>query len=189
VELKKRKGQAGSKTLSKKQKVEATSVVSASPATSSTSSSEGGSIEDTGGAQEASTGGEALVDLASGGGGGAEATEVTAEGTESLVEATMVSVEAAGTSVEDPFPDVLGGDSSPDTSKVSPHCGQSPILAVVVPKSGARCRVVQVSEEEEDTPDAARLAASAAFPLHLSRGLMPFIVFGLCFLLSNVIFA
>jgi hypothetical protein len=51
------------------------------------------------------------VDLASGGGSGAEAIEVTTEGTESLVEATMVSVEAAGAFVEDPFPDVLGGDS------------------------------------------------------------------------------
>jgi hypothetical protein len=32
----------------------------------------------------------------------------------------MVFVEAAGASVEDPFPDVLGKDSSPDASKVSP---------------------------------------------------------------------
>jgi hypothetical protein len=32
----------------------------------------------------------------------------------------MVSVEAAGASMEDPFLDVLGGDSSPDASKVSP---------------------------------------------------------------------
>jgi hypothetical protein len=49
--------------------------------------------------------------------------------------------------------------------------------------------VAQVSEEEEDTPDAVRLAASAAFPLHLSKGLVPFVVFHLCFLLSNFIFA
>jgi hypothetical protein len=46
-----------------------------------------------------------------------------------------------------------------------------------------------VPEEKEDTPDAAWLAASAEYPLHLSKGLMPFVVFGLCFLLSNVIFA
>jgi hypothetical protein len=128
------------------------------------------------------------VDLASGGGDGAEATEVTVEGTESLVEATMFSVEAVGASVEDPFLDVLGGDSSPDASKVSPHSGQSLILAVEVPRLGARRIVAQVSEEEEDTPDAAWLVASAPFPLHLSKGLMPFVVFGLCFLLSNVIF-
>jgi hypothetical protein len=32
----------------------------------------------------------------------------------------MVSVEAARPSVEDPFLDVLGRDSSPDVSKVSP---------------------------------------------------------------------
>jgi hypothetical protein len=48
--------------------------------------------------------------------------------------------------------------------------------------------VAQVSEEEEDTPDAAWLAASAALPLHLSKGLVPFVLFGLCFVLSNVIF-
>jgi hypothetical protein len=49
--------------------------------------------------------------------------------------------------------------------------------------------MAQVLEEEEDTPDVAWLAVSAAFTLHLSKGLMPFVVFGLCFLLSNVIFA
>jgi hypothetical protein len=189
VESKKRKGQAGSKALSKKHKVVATSSASASPAISFASASKEGSVEDTGGAQDASTRGEALVDLASGGGGGAEAIEVTAEGTESLVEATMVSIEATGPSMEDPFPDVLGGDSSPDASKVSPHGGQSSILTMKVPRLGARRIVAQVSEEKEDTPDVAQHAASAAFPLHLSKGLMPFVVFGLCFLLSIVIFA
>jgi hypothetical protein len=189
VESKKRKGQVGSKALSKKQKVVATSAASASPATSSAFASEEGLVEDTGGAQDASTRGEALVDLASGGGGGAKATEVTAEGTKSLVEATMVSVEAAGASMEDPFLDVIGADSSPDASKVSPQGGQSPILVVEVPRPAAHRIVAQVLEEEEDTPDATRLAMSAAFPLHLSKGLMPFVVFGLYFLLSNVIFA
>jgi hypothetical protein len=154
AESTKRKGQAGLKTLSKKHKIEATSVVSASPATSSASASEEGSIEDTGGAHDAFTGGDAPVNLASARGGGIEATEVTAEETKSLMEATMVSVEAVGASVEDPFPHVLGGDSSPDASKASPHGGQSPIHAVEVPKSGARRIVAQVSEEEEDTPDA-----------------------------------
>jgi hypothetical protein len=179
TESKKRKGQAGSKTLSKKQKIEATSVVSASPATSSASASEEGSVEDTGGAQVAFTGGDAPVNLASAGGDGAEATEVVAEGTKSLMEATMVSVEAARASVEDPFLDVLGGDSSPDASKASRHGGRSPIHAVEVPKSGARRIVAQVSEEEEDTPDAAWLDASATFPLHLSKGVILFVVFGL----------
>jgi hypothetical protein len=60
----------------------ATSATSASLATSSAFASEDGSVEDSGGAQDASTGGEALVDLACGGGGGAEATEVTTEGTD-----------------------------------------------------------------------------------------------------------
>jgi hypothetical protein len=106
--------------LFKKEKVVATSAASASPASSSASASEEGSVEDTSGAQDASTRGKALVDLASGGGGGAEAIEVTTEDTESLVEATMVSLDATGASVEDLFPDVLGGDSSPDASKVSP---------------------------------------------------------------------
>jgi hypothetical protein len=171
---KKRKGQAGSKTLCKKQKVEATSIVSTSPATSSAFASEEGSVEDTGGAQDTFTEGDAPVNLASAGGGGAEAMEVTAEGTESLMGATMVSVEATGAYVEDPFPDVLGGDSSLDASKASPHGGQSPIHTVEVPRLGA-CRIVaQVSKEEEDTPDAAWLAASATFPLHLSKGVIPF---------------
>jgi hypothetical protein len=71
VESKKRKGQAGSKALSKKQKVVATSTASVSLATSSATASEDSSVEDTGGAQDAYTGGEALVDLACGGGGGA----------------------------------------------------------------------------------------------------------------------
>jgi hypothetical protein len=137
AESKKRKDQAGSKTLSKKQKIEATSVVSTSPAMSSASASEEGSVENTGGAQGAFARGDAPVSLASTRGGGAEATEVTAEGSESLMEATMVSVEAAGASVEDPFLDVLGEDSSPDASKASPHGGQSPIHAVEVPRSGA----------------------------------------------------
>jgi hypothetical protein len=120
VESKKRKGQAGPKALSKNQKLVATSAASASPTTSSAFASEEGSVEDTGGAHDASTRGKALVDLASGGGVGAEATGVTLEGTESLVEATMVSVGAVSASVEDPFLDVLGGDSSPNASKVSP---------------------------------------------------------------------
>jgi hypothetical protein len=76
----------------------------------------------------------------------------------------MVSVEAAGTSVEDPFPDVLGGDSSPDASKVSPQGGQSLTLAIEVPGPGARRIVAQVPEEEEDMPDAAWLAVSVTFP-------------------------
>jgi hypothetical protein len=138
AESKKRKDQVGSKALSKKQKVVATSAASMSPATSSASASEEGSVEDTGGAQDASTRGEAPMDLAFGGGSGAEATEVTIEGIESLVEATMVSVEAAGASMEDPFPDVLGRDSSPDASKVSSQGGQSLILFVEVPRPGAR---------------------------------------------------
>jgi hypothetical protein len=91
--------------------------------------------------------------------------------------------------MEDPFPNVLGGDSSLDASKVSPQGGQSPILTVEVPRPGVRCIVALLLEEEEDTPDAGWLATSAAFPLHLSKDLMPFFVFGLCFLLSNVIFA
>jgi hypothetical protein len=49
--------------------------------------------------------------------------------------------------------------------------------------------VAQVLEEEEDMLDATWLAMSTAFPLHLSKGLMPFVVFGLYFLLSNVIFS
>jgi hypothetical protein len=148
--------------------------VSASPATSSTSASEEGSVEDTGGAQDAFTRGDAPVNLASTRGDGAGATEVTSEGTESLMEATMVFVEAAGASVEDPFLDVLGGDSSPDVSKASPHGGQSLIHTVEVPKSGAHHIVAHVSGEEEDTPDAAQLAASVTFPLHLSKGVVPF---------------
>jgi hypothetical protein len=127
--------------------------------------------------------------LASAGGGGAEATEVAAEGTESLMEAAMVSIEVAGASVEDLFLDVLGRDSSLDVLKASPHGGRSPIHAVEVLMSGARRIVAQVSEEEEDTPDVAWLAASVTFPLHLSKGIIFFVVFGLCFLLSNVIFA
>jgi hypothetical protein len=154
AESKKRKGQAGSKALSKKQKVVATSAASVSLATSSAFALEDSSVEDTGGAQDAYIGGEALVDLACGGGSGVEVAEVTAEGTECLVEATMVSIEAAGVFVEDPFLDVLGRDSSPDVSKVSPHDGQSLILVVEVPRPGAHRIVAQVLEEEEDMPDA-----------------------------------
>jgi hypothetical protein len=58
-----------------------------------------------------------------------------------------------------------------------------------VPRLGVHRIVAQVLEEEEDTLDATQLAASMAFPLHLSKGLMPFVVFGLCFILCNVIFA
>jgi hypothetical protein len=95
------------------------------------------------------------VDLASGGGVGAEATGVTSEGTDSLVEATMVSVGATSAFVEDPFPDVMGRDSSPDALKVSPHGRQSLTLAMEAPRPGVRRIVAQVSEEEEDTPDVA----------------------------------
>jgi hypothetical protein len=108
AESKKRKGQAGLKTLSKKHKIEATSIVSASPATSFASTSEEGLVEDTGGAQDAFAKGDVPVNLASAGGGGAEATKVAGEGTESLMGATMVSVEVVGAYVGDPFPDVLG---------------------------------------------------------------------------------
>jgi hypothetical protein len=174
AESKKRKGQAGLKTLSKKHKIEATSIVSASPATSFASTSEEGLVEDTGGAQDAFAKGDVPVNLASAGGGGAEATKVTGEGTESLMGATMVSVEVVGAYVGDPFPDVLGGDSSPDASKAPPHGGQSPIHAVEAPRTGARRIVAQVSEEEEDMPDAVWLAACATFPLHLSKGVIPF---------------
>jgi hypothetical protein len=57
---------------------------------------------------------------------------------------------------------------------------------VEVPRLGAHRIVAQVLEEEEDTPDAAWLVASVTFPLHLSKGLMPSVVFGLYFLLSSV---
>jgi hypothetical protein len=183
AESKKRKGQASSKTLSKRQKIEATSVVSASPATSSASVSEEGSVENTGGAQDTFTGGDAPVNLASTRGGGAEGMEVAAEASESLREATMVSVEAAGASVEDSFLDVLGEDSIPDASKASP------IHAVEVPNLGARRIVGRCLKKRRIRQMLRGLLRLRHSPFTLVRMSFFFVVFGLYFLLSNVIFA
>jgi hypothetical protein len=86
--------------------------------------------------------------LVAGGGGGAEAAEA---------------------SVADPFPNVLGGDSSPEGSGTS-HCGaRSPALEVEIPAFSTRLYVVEVSEDEVDSRDAARLLASSSFPLQYSK--------------------
>jgi hypothetical protein len=155
AESKKRRGQVGPKVVSKKQKTAATSAAPVpSPATSSTDAS-ASAEEDTVGEHGASATEEAPGAFVAGGEG---------------------APEVPVTSVVDPFPSVLGGDSSPDTSEASQRGDQSPAKYLEVPASSSRRRVAEVSEDEGDSPDAARVMASASFPLLYSKGVVLLIV-------------
>jgi hypothetical protein len=147
---KKRKGQMGPKALAKKLKVGSTSTAPrASPTSSSvqaSASAREGSMEDTSGDHAASTTEEVLETLADGGDGGVDAREA---------------------SVADPFPNVFGGDSGSEHSDAAGV--QSPARDVEVPASSARRHVAEVSEDEGESPNAARVVASASFPLLYSK--------------------
>lgn len=83
-------------------------------------------------------------------------------------------MEGRETSVVDLFPNVLGGDSSPEGSRASQRAISSLAKEAEVPASGPRCRaaVAEISEDEGDSLDAARLAESASFPLLYSKCFM-----------------
>jgi hypothetical protein len=138
--------------VSKKQRIAGTS---ASPVLSPSASSTHAPISageestgDTGGDHTVSTAEEALATLVAGGGGGAEAAEA---------------------SVANPFPNVLGGDSSPEGSGTSHRGARSPALEAEIPALSTRRYVAEVSEDEANSPDAARLLASSSFPLQYSK--------------------
>jgi hypothetical protein len=162
---KKRKGQMGPKALAKKLKVGSTSTaLRASPTSSSvqaSASAREGSMEDTSGDHAASTTEEVLKTLADGGDGGVDAREA---------------------SIADPFPNVFGGDSGSEHSDATGV--QSPARDVEVPTSSARRHVAEVSEDEGESPNAARVAASASFPLLYSKCTIFLIILACFFLLS-----
>jgi hypothetical protein len=148
--------------VSKKQRIACTSTLpTLSPFAGSAHASISAGEEsagDTGEDRTASATEEAPATLVASGGGGAK-TAAT------LVPGGGGGAEAAKASVADPFPNILGGDSSPEGSRTL-HCGaRSPALEAEIPALSARRRVAEVSEDEADSPDAARLLASSSFPL------------------------
>jgi hypothetical protein len=105
-----------------------------------------GFAEDTGGDHATSAAEEVPKTLAAGGDGGVDAREA---------------------SVASPFPNVFGVDLGSEHSDAAGV--QSPARDVEVPTSSARRCVAEVSEDEGDSPNAARVAASVLFPLLYSK--------------------
>lgn len=163
AESKKRKNLVGPKAVAKKLK--STAIVAA-PVLSSTASSahasgsvDEGSIEGTSRDRADSTAAEEVpAALAAGGGGGLEVPKP---------------------SVADPFPNVMGGDSSFEGSEAADRGLHSPAKEAEVLETSSRrpAAVTEVSEDEADSESAARRTSSASYVLQMSMEPLPSFLF------------